>query len=92
MQMQVVPFRRRVSPKPMSGAGRCMLRGMNKPLSPIQSEFATVEEAEAYDRWSRAKVGTALADTRQGIPHDRVMAEMDAIIRAAEFGLDAKQS
>jgi hypothetical protein len=57
---------------------------MNTPLSPIESEFATVEEAEAYDRWFRAKVEASLADTRPSIPHDQVMAEMEEIIRAAE--------
>lgn len=49
-------------------------------LSPIVSEFETEEEAAAYDRWFRAKVEASLADTRPGIPHDEVMAEMRRII------------
>lgn len=49
-------------------------------LSPIESEFATTEEAEAYDVWFRAKVEKALASTKPRIPHDQVMAEMRAII------------
>ena len=49
-------------------------------LSPIESEFASTEEAEAYDLWFRAKVEEALNDPRPGIPHDQVMAEMQAII------------
>lgn len=49
-------------------------------LSPIESEFASTEEAEAYDAWFRAKVREALDDPRPGIPHDQVMAEMQAII------------
>ena len=49
-------------------------------LDPIVSEFETEEEAEAYDRWFRAKVEASLADTRPGIPHDQVIAEIDAII------------
>ncbi len=53
-------------------------------LSPIESEFATTEDAEAYDRWFRAKVQTSLDDPRPGIPHDHVMAEMDATIAEAE--------
>ncbi|HDR8993910.1 stability determinant [Burkholderia vietnamiensis] len=57
---------------------------MTTALSPIESEFATVEEAEAYDRWFRAKVQASLADTRPTIPHDQVMADMEAIIQAAE--------
>ena len=53
-------------------------------LSPIASEFATAEEAEAYDQWFRPKVQASLDDSRPGIPHDQMMAEMDAIIEAAE--------
>jgi hypothetical protein len=48
--------------------------------SPIVSEFATPEEAAAYEEWLRAKVAASLADERPGIPHDEVMAEMRAII------------
>ena len=58
---------------------------MTTALSSIESEFATVEEAEAYGRWFRAKVQASLADTRPSIPHDQVMADMEAIIRAAEL-------
>lgn len=54
---------------------------MNK-LSPIVSEFETEEEAEADDKWFRAKVEASLADPRPGIPHDQVMAELSAIIDA----------
>ena len=57
---------------------------MTTAISPIESQFATVEEAESYDRWFRAKVKKSLDDTRPCIPHDQVMAEMDAIIAAAE--------
>ena len=49
-------------------------------LSPMESEFASTEEAEAYDVWFRAKVREALDDPRPGIPHEQVMAEMQAII------------
>lgn len=49
-------------------------------LSPIESEFETTEQAEAYDAWFRAKVQAALDDPRPGIPHDQVMAEMRALI------------
>lgn len=57
---------------------------MTTPLDPIVSEFATVEEAEAYDKWFREKVRRSMADTRPRIPHDQVMAEMDEIISDAE--------
>ncbi len=53
-------------------------------LSPIESELATTEDAEAYDRWFRAKVQASLDDPRPCIPHDQVMAEVDAIIAKAE--------
>ncbi len=53
-------------------------------LSPIESEFATTEEAEAHDRWFRAKVQASLDDLWPSIPHDQVIAEMDAIIAEAE--------
>lgn len=51
-------------------------------LSPIESEFASTEEAEAYDVWFRAKVQEARDDPGAPIPHDEVMAEMQAIIDA----------
>jgi hypothetical protein len=53
---------------------------MSTPLDPLVSEFATAEEAEAYDRWFRAEVEASLADPRPSIPHDQVVAEMDAFI------------
>lgn len=53
---------------------------MNAVLSPIESEFATAEEAAAYDRWFRAQVQEAIDDPRPSIPHDQVMARMRAII------------
>jgi hypothetical protein len=48
--------------------------------SPILSEFASPEEAAAYEEWLRAKVAASLADERPNIPHDEVMAEMREII------------
>ncbi|MDI1327089.1 MAG: hypothetical protein PSV23_09870 [Brevundimonas sp.] len=48
--------------------------------SPIESGFASTEEAEAYDAWFRAKVERSLADPRPPIPHEQVMAEMKALI------------
>lgn len=49
---------------------------MPTALSPIESEFATPEEAEAYERWFRVKVQESLDDPRPSVPHDQVMAEM----------------
>lgn len=54
-------------------------------LSPIVSEFETDEQATSYDRWFHAKVQASLAKPGPGIPHDEVMARMDAIIDAAEL-------
>ena len=55
-------------------------------LSPIESEFATTEEAEAYDAWFRAKIESRLASKAPGIPHDEVMARMQAIIDRRKKG------
>lgn len=52
--------------------------------SALVSEFETDEKAASYDRWFRAQVQASLDDPSPGIPHDQVMAEMDAIIDAAE--------
>ena len=61
---------------------------MTTPLDPIVSEFATVEEAEAYDKWFREKVRRSMADTRPRIPHDeamaRIRAKLDAKIKEKE--------
>jgi hypothetical protein len=56
---------------------------MSAIRSPIVSEFETAEQEAAYTAWLRAKVAASLADPRPPIPHDEVMAEMDAIIAAA---------
>jgi len=49
-------------------------------LSPIESEFATTEDAEAHDAWVRAKVAKALASMKPRIPHDEVMAKARAVL------------
>lgn len=43
-------------------------------LSPIESEFETTEQAEAYDAWFRAKVQASLDCKDPLIPHDEAMA------------------
>jgi hypothetical protein len=52
---------------------------MNEP-SRATPDFATPEEASAYDAWFRAKVEASLADERPTVPHEEVMAEARAII------------
>ena len=49
-------------------------------LAPLESEFASTEEAEAYDRWLRGKLAVALADTAPKIPHDQAMAQARDVI------------
>lgn len=53
-------------------------------LSPIESEFATAEEAAAHDRWFRARVEAALADPRPPLAHDQVMAEAHRMIEGRQ--------
>jgi hypothetical protein len=55
---------------------------MNAAFSPLVSEFETAEQEASYTAWLRAKVAASLADPRPAIPHDEVMAEMDALIDA----------
>ena len=50
------------------------------PLDTLVSEFETQEQADSYDLWFRAKVQAAVDDPRPGIPHDQVVARMDARI------------
>jgi len=64
----------------VTGPESSYIEDMSRVLSPIESEFATVEEAEAYDRWFRAKVEAALASTQPSVPHDEAMARLRALI------------
>jgi hypothetical protein len=57
---------------------------MSALLSPIVSEFETQEQADSYDRWFRAKVQASLDNPGPGVPHDEVMATMEAILEEAE--------
>lgn len=60
------------------------LFGMNATLDPIVSEFETEDQAASHDRWFRAKVQEAIDSKKPRIPHEKVMAEMEAIIAQAE--------
>ncbi len=51
-------------------------------LSPIESEFDSTEDAEAYDLWFRAKVAESLASREPSMPHDMAMAELDRRLQA----------
>lgn len=54
---------------------------MNDP-SPVESEFESPEDAQAYLRWLKAKVAESLADDRPTIDHEEAMKRVRAIIEA----------
>jgi hypothetical protein len=56
---------------------------MSAKPDPIVSEFDSPEDEAAYNAWFRRKVEASLADRRPPVPHDQVMAELDAILEAA---------
>ena len=53
---------------------------MSAVLSPMVSEFETQEQETSYTQWLREKYAANLADTRQNIPHDEVMAKARALL------------
>lgn len=57
---------------------------MTTPLTSAESQFATEEEAQAHDRWFRAKVEEALADPRPLVPHDEAVARIRRAIDQAK--------
>jgi hypothetical protein len=63
---------------------------MNTVLPSILSEFETAEQEASYTIWLRTKIASSLADKRPSIPHDEVMAEIDAIIAEAETAAQKK--
>lgn len=63
---------------------------MGNALSPIVSEFETVEQEASYNEWLRAKVAASLADPRPAKPHDEVMAEIDALIEQIAAGKESR--
>ncbi|HQS30569.1 MAG: hypothetical protein B7X59_04065 [Polaromonas sp. 39-63-203] len=57
---------------------------MPATLDPLISEFATDEEANSYDRWFRARVQAAIDSKDKRIPHDQVMAQVEAVMAGIE--------
>lgn len=57
---------------------------MSKTISPIISEFDTDEQAAHHDDWFKAQVIASIEDDQPCLPHDQVMAELEAIISEAE--------
>jgi hypothetical protein len=61
---------------------RYVEKTMSTKLSPIVSEFETVEQEASYVEWLKAKVKASLDDLRPSIPHDQVMSEMRDLIES----------
>ncbi|WP_085657028.1 MULTISPECIES: antitoxin [unclassified Pseudomonas] len=59
------------------------------PLCPVVSDLEPEEQAASYDRWFRAEVQASIDDPRPNIPHDEVMAELQALIKANSNGFEA---
>ena len=57
---------------------------MNTALSPLVSEFETVEQEDSYVLWLKDKVQKSLADTRPNVSHDQVLAEMRALLQSTK--------
>lgn len=55
-------------------------------------ERRQAHEAAAYNRWLAAEIQEAIDDPRPSIPHDQVMAEMDADIAALLKKLKKKRA
>lgn len=53
---------------------------MRVVLSPIVSEFETVEQEADRDQWFRAKVQEALHSKKPRLPHDAAMAKVQALL------------
>ena len=53
---------------------------MSAVLSPIVSEFETVEQEASYDQWFRAKVEEALHSEKPRLPHDAAMAKVQTML------------
>jgi hypothetical protein len=76
----VTPFARRVRHARFGFPPPMFYISLMTKYTPIESEFEAAEDEAAYDAWFRAKVEKAMASKEPSIPHDQVMAEMQAII------------
>ncbi|MDW9215750.1 stability determinant [Escherichia coli] len=64
---------------------------MNTALSPMVSEFETIEQENSYNEWLRAKVAASLANPRPAIPHDEVERRMaERFAKCARNGVSSK--
>ena len=67
----------------------CVSKTLMGKLDPIVSEFATEEEAAAYDAWFRAQVEEGLRSKGPFIPNDEVMRRAREIIKNAKHAKPA---
>lgn len=50
--------------------------------TPPDLTFASLEEADAYDKWFREQVESALAEPGPMLPHEQAVKEIRALIEA----------
>ncbi|MCL9802501.1 antitoxin [Pseudomonas sp. AKS31] len=55
-------------------------------------EFESEEQAASYDRWFRAEVQKSLDDPRPNIPHEQVMAEIEALMEERRIKHEAQEA
>ncbi|QTD35412.1 type II toxin-antitoxin system RelB family antitoxin [Pseudomonas fluorescens] len=65
---------------------------MDPQISPIVSDFESEEQAASYDRWFRAEVQASIDDSRPNIPHEQVMAEIQALMEELQRKYEALQA
>ncbi|ESQ79583.1 CopG family ribbon-helix-helix protein [Asticcacaulis sp. YBE204] len=71
-----------------SAAAEAEGRSVADVLSDVMRDYVELKsEPSDYDTWFRQQVQEALDDPRDGIPHDEVMAMMDAEIARHAAGL-----
>jgi len=67
--------------------------GTTDPLfSTTVPEFESEEQAASYDRWFRAEVQKSLDDPRPNIPHEQVMAEIEALMEERRIKHEAQEA
>jgi hypothetical protein len=59
-------------------------KDMSRSRSGQAEAMRTAHQAAAHNRWLAAKIQESLDDPRPSLPHDEVMAAMDAEIDATE--------
>ncbi|WP_095120403.1 antitoxin [Pseudomonas sp. Irchel s3f10] len=68
---------------------------MDPLFSTTNADFENEEQAASYDRWFRAEVQKSLDDPRPNIPHEQVMAEIEALmerVRRKQEALEASDN